>query len=174
MKIITAELKAKQGQEAQLKAVLSKLFAHVDKEPGTLLYTLHQDPADAAHFFFYEQYMDDAALQSHSTSDFLKEAGAEMADLLDGDMNVHIYDPIISTGMEQKAADIAYAKEAGEKWVRRDLANRQKSFCMCWDCSKFKPEQDDKGCPIIAQVLQLAAQSDVVLPVWACAAFSAK
>ncbi len=59
-------------------------------------------------------------------------------------------------------------------WVREDLFNRQKEFCMCWDCSKFAPERDDKGCPIIRQVLALAAEKKIVLPVWECAEFIEK
>jgi len=66
-----------------------------------------------------------------------------------------------------------FEKENGN-WVREDLNGKQKEYCMCWDCSKFKPELANKGCSIIAEVLNLAAQKEIVLPVWECNNFSAK
>lgn len=58
--------------------------------------------------------------------------------------------------------------------VREDLNNRQKEFCMCWDCQQFKPESEDKGCPIICSVLQLASSQNIILPVWECHVFVEK
>ncbi len=65
-------------------------------------------------------------------------------------------------------------KNGNNVWVRDDLHNRQKEFCMCWDCRKFEPEREDKGCSIIHQVLMLAAEEKIVLPVWECAEFQQK
>lgn len=67
-----------------------------------------------------------------------------------------------------------YVKNERNNMVRDDLNNRQKEFCMCWDCEKFKPETNDKGCPIIFQVLQLASNHNIVLPVWECQLFTVK
>ena len=64
-----------------------------------------------------------------------------------------------------------YEKNAKKVWVRQDLKNRQKEFCMCWDCQKFKPETADKGCSIIKDVLDLAVRKSIVLPVWECPFF---
>ncbi|HNW92866.1 MAG TPA: hypothetical protein PKM88_08160 [bacterium] len=57
-------------------------------------------------------------------------------------------------------------------WVRSDLCGRQKEHCLCWACRAFQPEREDKGCPAIRAVLQLATKRRLVLPVWECAAFS--
>jgi cytochrome c2 len=67
-----------------------------------------------------------------------------------------------------------YVKNERNNYVREDLNNRQKEFCMCWDCHKFKPETEDKGCPIIHSVLQLANSQNIILPVWECNGFSEK
>ena len=56
-------------------------------------------------------------------------------------------------------------------WVRKDLKGRQKEHCMCWNCRKFMPETDHKGCSIIREVLKLASINNIVLPVWECAVF---
>ena len=61
-----------------------------------------------------------------------------------------------------------------KSWVRSDLKGRQKEFCMCWDCTGFKSETEDKGCGIIREVLQLASARKIVLPVWECARFTRK
>jgi hypothetical protein len=65
----------------------------------------------------------------------------------------------------------SYEKSGRAVWVRQDLKNRQKEFCMCWECWRFKPQAEDKGCEIIKDVLNLAAQKTIVLPVWECPSF---
>ncbi len=67
-----------------------------------------------------------------------------------------------------------YHKKENGAWVRQDLDSRQKEFCMCWDCEKFKPNTDGKGCPIIKSVLDLASTHNIVLPVWECLEFNEK
>lgn len=63
-----------------------------------------------------------------------------------------------------------YEKREGV-WVRSDLKNRQKEFCMCWDCKKFCPQEINKGCAIVMKVLELASQNKIVLPIWECPDF---
>ena len=65
-----------------------------------------------------------------------------------------------------------YEKNGKTVWVRQDLKGRQKEFCMCWDCTRFKPDTQDKGCAAIKAVLDLAAARSIVLPVWECPEFS--
>lgn len=67
-----------------------------------------------------------------------------------------------------------YERNGKKAWVRSDLKGRHKEFCMCWDCKKFTPDTEDKGCPIIKQVLDTAAHHNIVLPVWECGVFAAK
>lgn len=67
-----------------------------------------------------------------------------------------------------------YERNGKKAWVRADLKGRQKEFCLCWDCRRFNPGLESKGCPIIKMVLDLAAASNIVLPVWECGAFDKK
>jgi len=67
-----------------------------------------------------------------------------------------------------------YERNNKKAWVRSDLKGKQKEFCMCWDCMKFKPETDDKGCNIIKNVLSMATERNIILPVWECGVFKKK
>lgn len=67
-----------------------------------------------------------------------------------------------------------YEKYSKKAWVRSDLKGKQKEFCMCWDCENFEPETDDKGCDIIKNVLTMATERNIVLPVWECGEFEEK
>ena len=67
-----------------------------------------------------------------------------------------------------------YERNGKTAWVRSDLKGKQKEYCMCWDCKKFNPTTDDKGCSIIKNVLSLANNSNIVLPVWECGIFEKK
>ncbi len=68
----------------------------------------------------------------------------------------------------------SHERNGVQSWVRNDLKNRQKEYCMCWDCSLFKPDQADKGCLKIKKVLDLAQENQQVLPVWECPDFILK
>jgi quinol monooxygenase YgiN len=167
-------LVAKKDCENKLETELQALFDQVNREKGTLLYTLHKAQDASNVFFFYEQYEDADALEAHMQSTVLQQVLARAASLLDGDPLVEVYDPLRTADMSGKPADLAFinAGTADEPlWVRRDIEGLQKSYCMCWKCKHFKPEQDDKGCSVIQRVLQVAAEEAVVLPVWACKSF---
>ena len=79
-----------------------------------------------------------------------------------------------SSWMVDKPATVAYGqadRPTGSRWVRHDLKGRQNAYCMCHACAKFRPQEEGKGCAIIAEVLATAARLNVVLPVWECPAF---
>lgn len=67
-----------------------------------------------------------------------------------------------------------YERNGKKVWVRSDLKGKQKEFCMCWNCKKFKPETENKGCNTIKNVLSLANNCNIVLPVWECEIFEQK
>jgi len=60
--VVVAKLKAVAGREDEMKAALLDIIPKVKEEPGTLVYTLHQDQNDPAVFLFYEKYKDVDAL----------------------------------------------------------------------------------------------------------------
>jgi len=71
---VVAEWRALPGQEATVRQLMQEATAAVRQhEPGNLLYVGHQDPADAAHFLFYEQYTDQLALEAHRDSAHYQE-----------------------------------------------------------------------------------------------------
>ena len=49
-----AKLTAAEGKREELIAVLEKIFPHVENEPGTEAYILHEDAGDANVVWFYE------------------------------------------------------------------------------------------------------------------------
>lgn len=57
-------------------------------------------------------------------------------------------------------------------WVREDLKGKHREFCLCYSCSKFKPEDREKNCPIANMVFSLCVVQDLVLPVWECPCFT--
>jgi quinol monooxygenase YgiN len=79
--IIIAESKAKPGKEAELRAALMSMLAPSRAEPGCVLYTLHEDPADPGHFYFYEIWKDEAAFDFHAHTEHFKAIGPKVGPL---------------------------------------------------------------------------------------------
>ena len=71
---VAAEWRVQPGHEATVRQLMLEAAAAVRQhEPGNLLYVGHQDPADPAHFLFYEQYADQQALEAHRDSAHYQE-----------------------------------------------------------------------------------------------------
>jgi autoinducer 2-degrading protein len=71
---VSAEWRAQPGHEETVRLLMLEAAAAVRQhEPGNLLYVGHQDPADPAHFLFYEQYADQQALEAHRASAHYQE-----------------------------------------------------------------------------------------------------
>lgn len=64
---------AKPGYEEAVADVFRKLEAESRQEPGCLMYVVHRHKDNPAHFFIYEQYRDDDALQAHRDSRHFQE-----------------------------------------------------------------------------------------------------
>jgi quinol monooxygenase YgiN len=62
---IVAILKAKPGQESELRQALLTLIPPVLQEPGCIQYTLHESLDHPGHFVFYEAWADQAAIDRH-------------------------------------------------------------------------------------------------------------
>ncbi|MDJ0864565.1 MAG: antibiotic biosynthesis monooxygenase [Myxococcota bacterium] len=83
MPSVVATLKVKEDMIDEAKAFLTRLAKDtLEKEPGTLAYTVHQRKDDAATFVFYEKYESDAALAEHSEN--LKAVGGDFVKILAG------------------------------------------------------------------------------------------
>ena len=85
---------AKNGREAEVAALFSKLTEESRKEPGCAMYLVHRHRTEPRRFFIYEQYKDEAALEAHrSAAHFLQYAKKELpkiADRIEG----NLYEPL--------------------------------------------------------------------------------
>jgi quinol monooxygenase YgiN len=64
---------ANPGHEDEVASTFTKLQTASRQEPGCLMYVVHRHKDDRRHFFIYEQYRDDAALQAHRDSPHFQE-----------------------------------------------------------------------------------------------------
>jgi quinol monooxygenase YgiN len=75
---------AQEGREAELAARLREMTGHTRQEPGCRAYITHQSQKDPRKFVLYEQYVDEAALDAHRTSEYFKRiVQGEYNDLLE-------------------------------------------------------------------------------------------
>lgn len=70
--VLTATVKAKPGQEDAVKQALLSLVGPTRKEPGCIVYNLHQSKTDPTMFMFYEQWASQEALDAHGASAHMK------------------------------------------------------------------------------------------------------
>lgn len=96
MIVIAATFQAKPGCEAQLEKALRSMIAPVAKEAGVVEYALHRSPTDAGRFFFYEKYKDQAAVEFHGNTPYLKALLESVPALCAVAPSVELYEPVIS------------------------------------------------------------------------------
>lgn len=81
---IVATIKIKPGQDASFEELAKALVAAVNaNEPGCLLYTLFK-AEDPNTYVFLERYRDEAALQAHRSTAYVKDLGRKMGEHMDG------------------------------------------------------------------------------------------
>jgi len=90
MVVLAVTWVAKVGQEAEVAEVLAKLTVEARKEPGCAMFQVHRHRTEPRRFFIYEQYKDDAALETHrNTTHFLQYARKDLpkfADRIEGQL----------------------------------------------------------------------------------------
>ena len=91
---LVANMQAKPGKEKELEAALQTQFPQVQLEEGTVAYVLHRSIDKAGHFFFYEKYQDQAALDYHGKTPYLKEVFKTIADLLLEKPEIKLYEEV--------------------------------------------------------------------------------
>lgn len=96
---VIAKLKANEGQREALVAALQAGLQTVEGESGTLLYILHEDPADEQALWFYEMYADQAAGEAHSSSDGYKALGPAIRPFLAGRPELTFLRPVGGKGL---------------------------------------------------------------------------
>jgi quinol monooxygenase YgiN len=81
---VTAKLQVLTGKNQEFEIIFKQLVSSVlANEKGCLVYALHQSREDTQSYIVLEQYVDEAALQSHSTTDhyrnFVKQISVYLA-----------------------------------------------------------------------------------------------
>jgi quinol monooxygenase YgiN len=84
MVVLAVTWVAKVGREAEVAEVLAKLTEEARKEPGCAMFQVHRHRTEPRRFFIYEQYKDDAALETHrNTPHFLQYARKDLPKIAD-------------------------------------------------------------------------------------------
>jgi (4S)-4-hydroxy-5-phosphonooxypentane-2,3-dione isomerase len=73
MIVLIVHMKIKPGTEQECKRLIALLEQNTRQEPGCIQYKGLQSTVDSTSFAMYEEYKDEAALQSHSSSDHFKQ-----------------------------------------------------------------------------------------------------
>jgi quinol monooxygenase YgiN len=85
---VVAEVRAKPGKEAELRAATLPLVALVRSDPKNLVYFLQEDREAPGHFIFYEIFADQADFDAHNEMPYVKAWFAKLPPLADGGVKV--------------------------------------------------------------------------------------
>ena len=66
---------------------------------------------------------------------------------------------------------IRYKHHGIEVAVRADLKGKHREYCLCHQCSNFKPGPPEQNCPTANALYAICILSNVTTPVWECAQF---
>lgn len=92
---VFATLRVHAGQEGSFRDAALRLVEHVrTAEPGTLKYVFHQGKGDPTRFGFYEVYVDQAALETHSGSAAMMEFLGSIGGTVDGQPEIVVYEEL--------------------------------------------------------------------------------
>ena len=81
---VVAEVRAKPGKEAELRAATLPLVALVRSDPKNLVYFLQEDRNSPGHFVFYEIFGNQADFEAHNAMPYVKDWFAKLPELADG------------------------------------------------------------------------------------------
>lgn len=73
MFVLLVQFTVKAGKEAQAKEYMRKMEESTRKEPGCKYYVGSQSNEDPRKFVFYEQYVDEKALQTHWAAPYFEQ-----------------------------------------------------------------------------------------------------
>ena len=85
---VVAEVRAKPGKEAELRAATLPLILLVRGDPKNLVYFLQEDRQDPGHFVFYEIFATLEDFEAHNAMPYVQEWFAKIAGLADGSVKV--------------------------------------------------------------------------------------
>jgi quinol monooxygenase YgiN len=85
---VVAEVRAKPGKEAELRAATLPLIALVRSDPKNLVYFLQENREAPGHFVFYEIFASREDFEAHNNMPYVKEWFAKLPALANGGVNV--------------------------------------------------------------------------------------
>jgi quinol monooxygenase YgiN len=85
---VVAEVRAKPGKEAELRAITLPLIELVRGDPANLVYFLQENRETPGHFIFYEIFANEADFEAHNAMPYVQEWFAKLPDLADGGVKV--------------------------------------------------------------------------------------
>ena len=85
---IVAEVRAKPGKEAELRAATLPLIAQVRSDPKNLVYFLQEDREHPGHFIFYEVFASKDDFEAHNAMPYVKDWLAKLPALAEGGVQV--------------------------------------------------------------------------------------
>ena len=81
---VVAEVRAKPGKEAELRAITLPLIALVRSDPKNIVYFLQEDRERPGHFVFYEVFANRADFEAHNNMPYVKAWFARLPELAEG------------------------------------------------------------------------------------------
>lgn len=81
---VVAEVRAKPGKEAELRALTLPLIDLVRSDPANLVYFLQENRETPGHFIFYEIFANEADFEAHNAMPYVQEWFAKLPELADG------------------------------------------------------------------------------------------
>jgi quinol monooxygenase YgiN len=85
---VVARLRAKPGQETELRYQLQRLVIPTRAEAGCITYELNESRSEPGHFLFYEVWKSDADLEEHFQTSHMKALGKLLPELLSEPMDL--------------------------------------------------------------------------------------
>jgi quinol monooxygenase YgiN len=85
---VVAEVRAKPGKEADLRAATLPLIGLVRSDPKNLVYFLQEDRESPGHLVFYEVFASRQDFEAHNNQPYVKEWLAKLPALADGGVKV--------------------------------------------------------------------------------------
>jgi quinol monooxygenase YgiN len=93
-------MRARAGRRAELIEILRELVDAAAREPGTLVYAMHEAADDPDTVVSYELFADEAALEAHQLSPAVTGAMPRLEPLL-ADASFRRLTPTLETGLPQ-------------------------------------------------------------------------
>jgi quinol monooxygenase YgiN len=85
---VVAEVRAKPGKEAELRAATVPLIRLVRSDPANLVYFLQEDRDSPGHFIFYEVFATQKDFEAHNNMPYVKAWFAKLSELARGGVEV--------------------------------------------------------------------------------------